>query len=143
VTVEIRVARAEEIRELRRDVLRPGGSLDPSAYDLDSLTLHVGAFDGEAVVGCASFFPEPYEDEPAAWRLRGMAVDPARQGQGIGAKVLAAGTDAVRQAGGTFIWATARVTAMPFYLRLGWESVGDVFDYGPAQLPHLVMLWRG
>jgi GNAT superfamily N-acetyltransferase len=143
VTVEVRrVLDAEEIRPLRRDVLRPGGTLEPTAYDLDPVAIHIGAFDDGVVVGCASLYPEAYRAQGDAWRLRGMAVQPARQGRGIGASVLLSGTAAALEAGAPLIWATARVTAMSFYLRLGWQSVGDEFEYGPARLPHLLILWR-
>jgi GNAT superfamily N-acetyltransferase len=140
MTIEVRVASADEIRELRLAVLRPNAERVPSAYDLMPETVHIGAFDGERVVGCASVFPDPYVDEPNAWRLRGMAVDPAYQGQGIGRLVLDAATAAAEQAGAPSIWANGRVSAMAFYQRLGWDAVGDVFDYGPASLPHLTII---
>jgi GNAT superfamily N-acetyltransferase len=142
VRIVVRPAVADEIRLLRRDVLRPGGTLAPSPYDLMAETVHVGAFDGDTVVGCASVFPEPHEDEKQAWRLRGMAVEPSRQGEGIGRLVLEAAIEAAAQAGAPLLWATGRVTAMEFYQRLGWLAVGDVFSYGPADLPHLLILRR-
>jgi predicted N-acetyltransferase YhbS len=140
VTIDVRRATAAEVRRLRRDVLRPGGSLDPAPYDLLAETVQIGAFDGERVVGCATVFPESYDGEPGAWRLRGMAVDPAYQGKGIGRLVLDAATAAAEAAGAPIIWANGRVTAMAFYQRLGWEAVGEVFSYGPAELAHLVIV---
>jgi GNAT superfamily N-acetyltransferase len=142
MSIEVRRATADEVRTLRRDVLRPGGSLAPTAYDLDPATVNIGAFDGDRVLGCATVFPEPYEGEPLAWRLRGMAVDPACQGRGVGRLVLDAATEAVEQVGVPLIWANARMTAMPFYQRLGWVAVGEVFSYGPADIPHRVILRR-
>jgi GNAT superfamily N-acetyltransferase len=142
VSIEVRRATGDEIRELRLSVLRPDAARVPSAYDLDPETVHIGAFDGDEVVGCASVFPDPYDGEPLAWRLRGMAVDPTRQGQGIGRLVLDASVAVAEQAGARMLWANGRVTAMAFYQRLGWTAVGDVFAYGPAQLPHLVIKLR-
>jgi predicted N-acetyltransferase YhbS len=138
--LDVRRAAAAEIRLLRRDVLRPGGTLDPSPYDRMDATIHIGAFDGGTVIGCASVFPEPCDADPLAWRLRGMAVDPSRQGEGIGRLVLEATVAAAAQAGAPLLWATGRVSAMSFYQRLGWEAVGDVFSYGPADLPHRLLL---
>jgi GNAT superfamily N-acetyltransferase len=69
-----------------------------------------------------------------------MAVDPAYQGKGIGRLVLDAATAAAEAAGAPIIWANGRVTAMAFYQRLGWEAVGEVFSYGPAELAHLVIV---
>jgi predicted N-acetyltransferase YhbS len=142
VSVEVRQASSDEVRRLRRDVLRPNGPLDPAPYDLLPTTMHVGAFDDGVVIGCATVFPQPYQDEPFAWQMRGMAVDPAYQGRGIGRRVLEAATDAVRATEAPLIWANGRVGAMSFYQQLGWESVGEVFEYGPASLPHLVVVRR-
>jgi GNAT superfamily N-acetyltransferase len=140
VTIVVRRASADEVRELRLAVLRPDAVRVPSAYDLDPATVHIGAFDGDVAVGCATVFPDAYEDQPAAWRLRGMAVDPAYQGQGIGRMVLEAATDVAVEAEAPLLWANGRMTALSFYQSLGWEPVGEVFDYGPASLPHRVML---
>jgi GNAT superfamily N-acetyltransferase len=145
VTVVVRRAIAAEVRPLRLGVLRPQAPLVASDYDLDPATVHIGAFDDEAVVGCATVYPQPYDGEPAepsAWRLRGMAVDPGYQGRGIGRLVLDAATIAAEQAGAPLLWANGRVSAMAFYQQLGWEAVGDVFEHGPAGLPHRVILRR-
>jgi GNAT superfamily N-acetyltransferase len=142
VSIEIRRATADEVRPLRRDVLRPGGTLDPPPYDLAPATIHIGAFDDGAVVGCVTIFPAPLDDEPLAWQLRGMAVDPAYQGQGIGRLVLDAATDAAESADVPLIWANGRVSALPFYRRLGWVAIGEVFPYGPANIDHMVIRRR-
>jgi GNAT superfamily N-acetyltransferase len=142
VTVEVRRATDTEVRDLRLGVLRPGADRVPSSYDLDAATVHIGAFCDDEVVGCASVFPDPFPDEPRAWRLRGMAVEPGHQGRGIGRLVLDAAVEAAEAAGAPMIWANGRVSAMAFYQRLGWEAVGEVFSYGPADLPHLVIVRR-
>jgi predicted N-acetyltransferase YhbS len=142
VSIVVRPAKADEIRPLRRDVLRPGGTLEPPPYDLLPATRHVGAFDGEQVVGCATVFPEPYDDQPLAWQLRGMAVDPARQGEGIGGLVLVAAVDLAVAGGAALLWARGRVSALSFYSRHGWEPVGEVYHYGPAQIEHRTILRR-
>lgn len=141
----VRRATADEVRPLRLGVLRPQAALVPSAYDLDPATVHVGAFDGGTVVGCATVFPERYDGEPPepdAWRLRGMAVDPTLQGSGVGRLVLEAATGVAIDAGAPLIWANGRVTALGFYERLGWEAIGEVFATGPARLPHRVIMRR-
>jgi GNAT superfamily N-acetyltransferase len=142
VTVLVRRASADEVRPLRRDVLRPGSTLDPPPYDLEPATVQIGAFDDGVVVGCATIFPRPFIDEPLAWQLRGMAVDPAYQGRGIGRLVLDAATDAAAGAGAPLLWANGRVSAMTFYQRLGWDPIGEVFSYGPANIDHLVIVRR-
>lgn len=140
MSVVVRRATADEVRELRLRILRPNAERAPSAYDLDPLTVHIGAFDGERCVGCASFFPAGYVDEPQAWRLRGMAVDPDHRGMGIGRLVLEAGTAAAEEAGAPLLWANGRVSALGFYEGCGWRAIGEVFDYGPDSVPHRVIL---
>jgi predicted N-acetyltransferase YhbS len=142
VTFEVRQATADEVRELRLSVLRPNAERVPSAYDLNPATLHIGAFDDDVVVGCVTIFPSPFVDEPLAWQLRGMAVEAARRGHGIGRLVLAAAIDTAEAASVPLLWANGRVDALPFYERLGWVTIGEVFPYGPAQLDHTVIVHR-
>jgi GNAT superfamily N-acetyltransferase len=142
VTVVVRPATTAEILDLRLQVLRPTVPRVPNPRDLEPTTIHIGAFDGADAIGCATVQPEPYEHDLAAWRMRGMAVEPAYQGRGIGRRVLEAATAAAEQGGASMLWANGRVSAMEFYLALGWEPVGPVFDHGPDSLPHRVILRR-
>lgn len=137
--IVVRVARAEEILGLRMAVLRPGWELSPADYDQFSHTRHVAAFGGAQVLGCASVFPSPYKDVADAWQLRGMAVSSQLQGTGIGARVLLGAIDIVREAGASLLWAHARVSALGFYRRLGFEVVGEEYLHGPLDLPHKII----
>lgn len=136
LAVLVRIADADEIRALRVAVLRPGYPVEPSEYDALPDVRHVAAFTGSTVVGCASVFPSPYESVDAAWQLRGMAVAPGLQGSGVGASVLLGAIDVVRDAGAPLLWANARVSALGFYERLGFEVVGEEYVHGPMKLPH-------
>jgi GNAT superfamily N-acetyltransferase len=140
MSVEIRRASDDEVRELRLGVLRPTAPRVPSAYDRDPATVHIGAFIDGVAVGCASVFPDAYDGEPTAWRLRGMAVSPDHQGEGIGRRVLDAAVAAAEAAGAPLLWANGRTTALGFYESLGWRRVGEEFRYGPADLPHYVIV---
>ncbi|HVS68097.1 MAG TPA: GNAT family N-acetyltransferase [Mycobacteriales bacterium] len=140
--VLVRLATADEVRPLRMAVLRPDQPLVPADYDERPDTRHVAAFAGGTVVGCASVFPSPYDAEPRAWQLRGMAVAPDLQGSGIGAQVLLGAVDVVRDSRAPLLWANARVTALGFYERLGFEVHGEEYVYGPAALPHKIILMR-
>jgi GNAT superfamily N-acetyltransferase len=140
MTIEVRRATADDVRPLRLAVLRPNAALVPAAYDLEPETIHIAALDGDAVIGCVSVFPNAYEGARDAWQLRGMAVDPAYQGQGIGRLVLDAATEAVAAVGAPLMWAYGRVSALGFYELMGWHTVGEEFRYGPADLPHYVIL---
>jgi len=142
VTVVIRRATAEEIFPLRHAVLRPGRPVSASVYAEDEGAVHISAWDDDLLVGCATVFPDPWpgggglDAEPTAWRLRGMAVDPSRQGTGVGRVVLARAIEAARDARAPLLWANARSTALGFYEGADWRVVGDEFITPDTGLPH-------
>jgi predicted N-acetyltransferase YhbS len=137
--VVVRRAAGSPRRPLRNLVLRgvtPGAE---APYDLDPATVHIGAFDEGRCVGCVSVFPKPYDGGPPvpeAWQLRGMAVAAERQGARIGERLLDAAVAIVRAADAALLWADGRVSALGFYDRAGWETVGEVFLHGESGLPH-------
>jgi GNAT superfamily N-acetyltransferase len=136
--VIVRRATLDEILALRHAELRTGLPRETARFDGDDepATVHVGAFDGDAVVGCASFMRRPYDGRPA-WQLRGMATRADRRGTGVGAAVLRFGVELVRRVT-PLLWCNARVPAVPFYERQGWTIMSDVFDI-PTAGPHRVM----
>ena len=139
MTVVVRRADVTEILPLRRAVLRPGFPVEASDYPQDPGSVHIGAWDDGRLVGCATVFPDPWAGPPAvpdAWRLRGMAVEPDRQGTGIGARVLAQAVAGARAAGAPLLWANGRSTAIGFYERLGWRVAGEEFTASDTGLPH-------
>lgn len=142
MTLEVRRARVDEIFPLRHAVLRPGRPASASVYAEDDSAVHIGAWDDGTLVGCATVFPDPWRgsaDRPAdgaAWRLRGMAVDPSRHRAGIGRQVLAAIVNAATAGGAPLLWANARTTALPFYEANGWTVAGDEFTATDTGLPH-------
>ncbi len=141
--VEVRLASAAEVRPLRMRVLRAGRPAPESIYPYDQLpeTLHLAAVVGDQVVGCATVFPEPYEGEPDAWRLRGMAVAEGHQGRGIGAKVMERVKSELTARDVHLLWCNARTVALPFYLRHGFTTVGEEFLVAES-IPHYVALLR-
>ena len=148
MSLVVRRAAFDEILPLRHAVLRPGKPESASVWDRDSDAVHIGAWHGDELVGCATVFADPWEGadgwpaDPTAWRLRGMAVDPARQGGGIGRAVLSAALDAARDAGAPLIWANARMTAMAFYESAGFVATGEEYLTVDTQLPHKKIVRR-
>ena len=57
--------------------------------------------------------------------------------RGVGAALLIFAVDALRPA--PLLWCNARIGAVPFYRRLGWRVVSDVFDV-PTVGPHVRMV---
>ncbi|MBX3469050.1 MAG: GNAT family N-acetyltransferase [Planctomycetes bacterium] len=134
--------RPEETRALRRAVLRPHQPPEAMVYPGDDApdTLHVGLDAAGEQQGVASLYREapPGEDDPTAWRLRGMAVRPDAQGKGVGRALLGACVAHARARGGRRVWCNARASAAGFYARLGFQTVGAPFDL-PGLGPHVVM----
>ncbi len=131
----IREVASADTHALRRSVLRgddPDAEVAFPGDDADG-ALHLGAFvDGE-LVGVASFLPhaDPDGTEPAT-RIRGMAVDGAHRGQGVGERLLEEGL--ARFTGRA--WANARVEVVGWYERRGFEAVGEAFTTPDTGLPH-------
>jgi GNAT superfamily N-acetyltransferase len=120
--------------DLRRRVLRNGTPTQDVTMAGDAVagTFHLGVEDDNgAVVAVATFVPSD-----AGVQLRGMAVEPALQGSGLGRMLLDAAVERLRSAGVGRLWANARDDAMPFYDRLGWRVCGHGFVDGPTGLPH-------
>jgi GNAT superfamily N-acetyltransferase len=139
VTLVVRRAQVGEILPLRRAVLRPGYPDEASDYRQDAHAVHIGAWDDGVLVGCATVFADPWSGpppEPAAWRLRGMAVESGRQGSGVGARVLSEAVAAARAAGAPLMWANGRSSALGFYERHGWRVAGEQFNASDTGLPH-------
>jgi len=139
--VEIVRVTADNTHDLRRRVLRRG---DPDARvifdgDDDGPTVHLGAMCDHSLVGVASLFAHrPFSGRPTdtAVQLRGMAIEPAWQGRGIGGLLLAAVEDAARLGGASILWANARATAIGFYLGKGLALEGPEFFDSNTGLLH-------
>lgn len=133
---EVRLVGAEQTRPLRQRVLRPAG---PTICD-DPAAVHFAAVDAGAVVATGVLLadPPPFAYAGAAWRLRGMATDPGRRGEGLGSAVLATVMLHVQTAGGGLLWCNARSPAQAFYERAGLRTWGHAWD-DPAIGPHIVM----
>ncbi len=138
--MEVRPVGSQEVRPLRQAVLRPGRSWEETAYagDEDPSTVHLGAFEGDRLVGIASLYREPRAGRRPGWRLRGMATVEHARGRGAGRALLAACVAHVAAEGGGELWCNARTPAVRFYSAAGFEVLSDEFDI-PGIGPHVVM----
>jgi GNAT superfamily N-acetyltransferase len=127
---------------LRRSVLRDGRRDLPASYasDGEPSTLHLAVVDpDDSVVGGVTVVVDPLPGA-ATLRLALMAVAPALQGRGVG-RALVASVQSRAAGAGLAVWAAARVSALPFYGRLGFHPRGDIV-IGSMDLPHRRVLWR-
>ena len=140
--MEIREITAAEALVVRHPILRAGLSVDSARFreDDDPRTVHLGAFGDGRLVAVATFFPEEAPGRPGvpAWRLRGMATLADWRGRGGGKALVLRGIDLARRAGAQALWCHARVTARPFYEKLGFAAEGAEFEL-PHSGKHFVM----
>ena len=145
MTSQVQVVDGAATRELRRAVLRPNWPVGSAMHGDDNPdAVHLAVLDDGQVVSTCLVLPRPYPlrpDEPGAWQLRGMATKPERQGQGLGARLVAAAVAEVRRRGGRLIWCDARTTAVAFYRQHGFVSEGAEFLHAESGIPHFRM-WR-
>jgi GNAT superfamily N-acetyltransferase len=141
--IKIQTIPAAVTLPLRQIVLRPRRSTRQCQYqgDHDQYTHHFGAFSSDNLVGVASILREspPKKKNPNSWRLRGMAVLGHAQGIGVGEKLLRACLKHVIVQDGVDLWCYSRISALPFYEKLGFKRKGKVFNF-PHVGPVLFML---
>lgn len=140
--LKIDYASASEILEIRLAVLRKGMRLEDCHFegDTDSSTCHLIAKDRLAAVGCCSLVKKDWpEYEDSSFQLRGMAVLESHQGKGIGAELLKAAEAVVKNRKAAIIWFNARIGAVNFYQKFGYEIVSEEFEISGVG-PHVKML---
>lgn len=141
--IQIKEINAEDTYAIRKTVLRKNMTLThkmPGDYDSDSV--HLGVYDENRMV-CTGSFMKNNRDEFTGhqYQLRGMATAEGSQGKGYGRMLLKNAEDLFKDRGIDLIWCNARVSALEFYKKSGYETIGDVFDV-PQIGPHYVMFKR-
>jgi predicted GNAT family N-acyltransferase len=76
-------------------------------------------------------------DSPGSVKVRQVAVSEKEQGKGLGRKLSVAAEKHVLEKGVKLMYCNARKTAVPFYLQLGFEIVGEEFE--EVGIPHFRM----
>lgn len=132
---------AEHTHALRRRVLRAGTPSDDVTFEDDDVALHLAALRPEhpdTILGVSTWLQQGYAEMPdvSAWRLRGMATAPEVRGQGAGGELVRTGLDRAARAGAQVVWARARLSAVSFYERLGFEAVGPVYQTADTGIDH-------
>ena len=136
---------------LRQRVLRPSQTIEEVARDsdIDGATTF-GAFESSEgpVLATATIYPEhpPVDLVPIVelastrvpWRLRAVATEAHRRGEGLGRLVLDAIIEHVTRESDAVIWCYARVSAREFYERALFVSFGEIFEVEGIG-PHVVM----
>lgn len=133
---------ASDTYRIRHQVLRPTGTLKDCEFkgDKDELTFHLGAFVDKKLVSVASFYFEkhPNIEGQYQFRLRGMATLPEHRAHGHSSALLKTAFPLIKQNFCQVLWCNARVAAVGFYEKVGFNKHGEFFDV-PETGPHQLM----
>ncbi len=144
MTTQIVELRAQDTHSLRKTILRDGTASDVVEFDGDDLpgTLHLGVKIDDQIVAISTWHVRNHSDHPdrLGVQLRGMATAAPHRGSGTSAALLAAGVERCRASGAELVWAHARVTALNFYVRNGFATVGDQYVDATTGLAHVDIL---
>ena len=121
--------------ELRLKILRKPLGLGFTQEELDGEKneLLIVALDDDEVVGCCMLV----HIDDHTLRLRQMAVDESVQLKGVGASILHFAENLARDKGYRRMIMHARITAIGFYEKFGFQVIGPEFN--EVNLPHRLM----
>ena len=141
---DIRFISTAETMPLRCAILRPNRPPESAQFpgDNEPTTRHLGAFRDGNIVGIASLYAAEFKERPgvSAYQLRGMATAPEVRGERFGWELVLSCIRFARENEADILWCNARTGAVGFYRKLGFETIGDEFEY-PDVGPHFRM-WR-
>jgi len=138
----------EQAIELRERVL-----LRPVGFDFHGFCAHFPGYEerfehfvavvnhpkGDRVVGVVCLLPN--HPKEGVGKLMQLAVDPQRQREGIGRRLVAElERRAFGELGLTELFCHSQEPAVPFYAGLAWEAEGEAFE--EAGIPHYKMVFR-
>lgn len=128
-------AEYDEIVALRYEILRKPLNLHFTEEQLAAEInyLHLGYYQNEKLIASLILVPE----ENSKIKMKQVVVATEHQGKGIGAKLIFAAEQLAVEKGFNYIYCHARDTAVPFYLKLNYKQVGDMFE--EVTIPHWEM----
>ena len=71
------------------------------------------------------------------FRSRGLWVDPDYRGKKLAQQILLATIDQAKQEGAEMVWSIPRLTALPAYEKVGFNTVGERIDEGVEFGPNI------
>ena len=122
--------------ELRLEILRKPLGLTFSAdfLEKDKEDWHLGYFDQEnQLIACLILTPQ----SATTVKMRQVAVATSAQGKGVGSALVQYAELVAMQNGFDSMVLHARASAVPFYLRLEYAIIGDLFE--EVGIPHYKM----
>lgn len=100
---------------------------------IDNIAFHAAAYDGEKVIGCGRMFPEV----DGKYHVGRIAVLKQYRGMNVGTRIMEALEKTAADEKAQYLVLSAQRRARDFYLKLGYEAVGD--EYLEEGYPHTFM----
>ena len=128
--IEVKKIDTEETYAIRLEVLRKNIPL-PYKFngDLDRDTFHLGAFKDGKLIAVSSFMKaENSNFKGIQYQLRGMATLQEFQGYGAGKLLIIKAEEILKTLNVECLWCNARVIAVDFYKKQGFQTFGAEFD---------------
>ena len=142
--IDIRKISAQETFTVRHPMLRKGKPIESCHFDGDDLgtTSHFGLYEYNKIEGVISLFENNnslFADKHQG-QIRGMAVLENNQGKGFGRLLVEHSENVMKLQNISLIWFNARINAVGFYQKMGYEIIGNSFEI-PNIGVHYVM-WK-
>jgi GNAT superfamily N-acetyltransferase len=125
----------QQMVKLRDEILRKplGLGFTPEELESEKDNMLIAAFEEERMLGCCMLV----EEQAGTVRLRQMAVLNDLQGKGIGRALMNFAENLARDRGYRIVRMHARVNAVGFYEKVGYQVRGEKFE--EVTIPHYVM----
>lgn len=122
--------------ELRNNLLRKplGLDLNNDQLDAEKNSFHFCLFENDEIIACLVGTPI----DSTNIKIRQMAVSENHQSKGLGKKLMIFAEKNLVEKGFKNFELNAREHAIPFYEKLGYQSIGDIFS--EVTIPHIKMI---
>ncbi len=138
--IEIRKISPQDTYEIRKVELRRNIDLSSKfTGDFENSTIHLGLFTDDKLVSILSLVKvNNNEFTGSQYQLRGMATLSNYQGKGFGKDLVSKTVEILKGNNIDIVWCNARVIALDFYIKQGFNIIGKEFDI-PQIGGHYVM----
>ncbi len=128
----------QEAVHLRDLILRQplGLKLDPKDLLKEKDDLHIGCFENNKLIGVLILTPK----DKNTVQMRQVAVDNKQQGKGVGSMLVKFSEKVAAEHHFSRIILSARTTALNFYLKAGYKTVGEEYISKSTNIPHIEMI---
>ncbi len=128
----------QEAVKLRDLILRQplGLKLDPKELLKEKDDFHIGCFENSKLVGTLILTPK----DKNTVQMRQVAVDNKQQGKGVGSMLVKFSEKLAAEHSFPKIILSSRTSALGFYLKAGYKTVGEEYISKNTNIPHIEMI---